>query len=467
MSSFQTSETQYFSRQFSPSQALQDAKSKLGPVYFDSKLIECPKNAIELSKLRQSLEDIDKQKHKAMEENERAQRVLVHTLQSRYTFSKMAMTSPVSPYVRDNKLPPPGFRYHANGNPKLSLQQSNSTSAKENKETELSTNRARSEAEMIIHSTRIHHNRENGTSDKNEIRTKSSVSSSQDSKTESKEDLDFECEKEVQEIAKIIHELDKELEKCKAKVSNDATPREKALSFMRAHSRSDKDLEMSAWVPLSYSRPNDRFPFQPGSSSFKLKDSESILKRERKATKHSSCIACQYKLKHDSRDFMELKKKTSDNNVQRRWSIAPHGRFLEAPTSSERKPTVTFDTPDRSSSPTSSTRLRRSAKSAPTRRTLLRQTSGSAAGARCASSAATRPKSVNSLLEGNIDFLKNIQKLDCYARRYYRYLIHEDRNETFNFNFESLFDLKYPGADTGLEFTGGVEYINWAKRDPG
>ena len=115
-----------YRKRFSPSKALQDAKLNLGPAYFDAKLIECPQNALELTKLRQNCEELDRQKHKAIEENQRSQRVLFHTLQSRYTFSKTSIANPANPFVRDNKLPPPGFRYHANGNPKLSLKHSKS-----------------------------------------------------------------------------------------------------------------------------------------------------------------------------------------------------------------------------------------------------------------------------------------------------------------------------------------------------
>jgi hypothetical protein len=59
------------------------------------RLVECRQNAVELAKLLQTLDDIDKKRLHAEEENKRNQRILLSKLQY--------------------KVPRSGFRYHANG----------------------------------------------------------------------------------------------------------------------------------------------------------------------------------------------------------------------------------------------------------------------------------------------------------------------------------------------------------------
>lgn len=94
-----------------------DAKEKLGPLYYNSRLVECPQNAIEISKLLQTYSEIDKKSFQVREENRRQQRQLIHNLESRYSFTRRFSLQDQK--VSDIRLPPSGFRYHADGTPKL------------------------------------------------------------------------------------------------------------------------------------------------------------------------------------------------------------------------------------------------------------------------------------------------------------------------------------------------------------
>lgn len=105
------------STRFAPSKCLLEAKEKLGPIYYNSRLVECPQNAIEISKLLHTYSEIDKKSFQVKEENRRQQRQLIHNLESRYSFTRRVSLQDQK--VSDIKLPPTGFRYHSDGTPKL------------------------------------------------------------------------------------------------------------------------------------------------------------------------------------------------------------------------------------------------------------------------------------------------------------------------------------------------------------
>ena len=186
---------------------------------------------------------------------------------------------------------------------------------------------------------------------------------------------------------------------------------------MRAHTRGSKALEMSAWEPSSYSLPNDRFPFQPGSSYFRSNSSGNDKKSVLKST-HTSCIACQYKLKHDSKDFIALKRKISDNFGRQRWFIPPQGRLVSE---QERKSSVRFNippqTPTKSDTPRSTTEVpdeSESGVSASKKKTPTNFRSKSVMNTRSASYSPigmSRPRSVSSALgaHASLGLLKDIQ----------------------------------------------------------
>lgn len=93
------------SYRFAPSKSLQEARGKLGATYFNLRLVECRQNAVELVKLLQTLDDIDKKRLHAEEENKRNQRILLSKLQYKHI---------------STKVPRSGFRYQANGSKQLS-----------------------------------------------------------------------------------------------------------------------------------------------------------------------------------------------------------------------------------------------------------------------------------------------------------------------------------------------------------
>nr|XP_034334951.1 uncharacterized protein LOC105327945 [Crassostrea gigas] len=310
--------TKRISERLSPSKALQDAKEKLGPVYFDAKLVECPQNAVELAKLLNNLDELDKQRLKIIEEGRKNQRILLHTLSSRYTFSKSSPSLSANQSIRDVKLPPPGFRYHANGDPKLSLLQS-PTGSLHIRGTDTSSQNLPEQEDVLLKQTFI-------ASDSNlhkmHVAEKSPNSS----------DNAIGFEEEIHEIENIIRELEEDMKKSKINVNSVGSAREKAMSFLRAHSQGEEALAKTISEPLTYSQPNDRFPFQPGASTFTSKKSSPTIKERPKSTSHSSCVACQYKLKHSSEDFKRLSD-TMDKIKIKRWNIAPQGTLVKSPSS--------------------------------------------------------------------------------------------------------------------------------------
>lgn len=310
--------TKRISERLSPSKALQDAKEKLGPVYFDAKLVECPQNAVELAKLLNNLDELDKQRLKIIEEGRKNQRILLHTLSSRYTFSKSSPSLSANQSIRDIKLPPPGFRYHANGDPKLSLLQSPAGSL-HMRGTNTSSQNLPEQEDVLLKQTFI-------ASDSNLHK----MHVAEKSPNTSDDAIGF--EEEIHEIENIIRELEEDLKKSKINVNSIGSAREKAMSFLRAHSQGEEALAKTISEPLTYSQPNDRFPFQPGASTFTSKKSAPTIKERPKTTSHSSCVACQYKLKHSSEDFKRL----SDNMDKikiKRWNIAPQGTLVKSPSS--------------------------------------------------------------------------------------------------------------------------------------
>ncbi|XP_061169298.1 uncharacterized protein LOC133178594 [Saccostrea echinata] len=303
--------TKRISEKLAPSKALQDAKEKLGPVYFDAKLVECPQNAVELAKLLNNLDELDKQRMKILDEAKKNQRILLQTLQSRYTFSKSSPTLSANQSIRDIKLPPPGFRYHANGDPKLSLLESRGESPYPQ---ETSFQNITEHDDVLLKQTFI-------ASDSN-------LHQLQKARNADEESTDL--EEEIKEVENLIREIEKDLKRSKISVHDIGSAREKAMSFLRAHSHGADALAKSISEPLSFSKPNDRFPFQPGTSTFASKKSSPTLKERPKSTSHSSCIACQYKLKHSSEDFKRLTDNINGLKFKK-WNIAPSGTLVKSP----------------------------------------------------------------------------------------------------------------------------------------
>ncbi|KAJ8321553.1 hypothetical protein KUTeg_000895 [Tegillarca granosa] len=319
-----------------PSKAFQDAKETLGPEYFDAQLIECPQNAVELSKLIKEWDELDKQRFKAVEEVRRNQRVLLHTLSSRYTFSKSSNSLESLTSISDVKLPPPGFRYHADGSKKVE-----DGNGKKNSVLDLGTfEEDGEENDTIIVDTLIGKTSVAKVSIPQRIGFDKLVKTSKFDTTETKP-LSSETEH-----YKDNHEIDKEtLLRFKLEIeqmmADSDLRQELPKNASASRCRISKQLQFE---PVSRSEPstdkthsNDGFPFRQKSSGFFRVENkiDALYKPIRKTPICSKCTACRYKLQHSSVDFRKLQQ-SLNNPKFRRWNIAPQGVLVESPKFSPR-----------------------------------------------------------------------------------------------------------------------------------
>lgn len=344
-----------------PSKALQDAKKKLGPIYFDAKLIECPQNAVELSKLIQEWDEIDKKKFKVLEEARRSQRILLHTLGSRYTFSKHVSGLSSTSDLRDVKLPPPGFRYHSDGSPKLSLVSDQDHFPEYTltqswfdfkNESDEDAGRPKSPQRQHLHNedgdipeVEIEHASGNVSpySVNSEIITdtyvigESKITIEKVEKHEPSYDNHIDYESEIRNLENIIKEINEDLEKNNIDLyENSGSAKGKVYAFLRAHARGDKVSLKQLVEPNESYKPNDRFAILPGSSTFNVSESSGkskkfnsdFYKRKDNIRNHSHCVACVCKIKHDNA-VLTQKRRDVSKMVLKRWNSSTRGTISD------------------------------------------------------------------------------------------------------------------------------------------
>ena len=347
-----------------PSKTLLDAKKKLGPIYFDAKLIECPQNAVELTKLIQRLDDLEKQKFKAIEETSRSERILLHNFQSKQKFTNSGSSVEIIPDIRDVKLPPPGFRYHANGDPKMNL---NFADPKYRVKEEFKwrpPGMPRSDTEQLVKSTFITSNeipvddefREDVVSEARLFDAQEDLSAPDDDETNNEDTIPkyvngeskitisanntdqktkfaVNYAKEIADLEKIIKEINEDLANNSIDLNEYSGAKGKVYSFLRAHARGDRVSWKHIVEPPEFKRPNDRFVIPPGSSTFNKSDAN-LHKREVKTRTHGNCQACQLKLKHNDLDYQQMKRDIKRKSfVLPKWNIAPKGKLVPQPSS--------------------------------------------------------------------------------------------------------------------------------------
>lgn len=290
-----------------PSKTLQDAKKKLGVIYFDSKLIECPQNAVELTKLLKEWDELDKQKYKIVEETKRKQRILLKSINSHYAVkeSTTSLEKESDVCLVDVKLPPAGFRFHSDGEPKL-------------KQVELDSSLS-STVSFARTPSRVTSGGLYSSQDLNLNMKKSSTKSLNNSSDGRipKIDSDIDYKKEIQQLESVIDDLTTDLANSRLteEYERKFDIKSHSMSFLRAHSR-DK-------IGIS----NHRYYFDPSpSSSFKH---GTMGKRSIENKSHNSCTACQFKLKHSTADYEKLKNVLTKPCL-RKWHIAPSGTFTES-----------------------------------------------------------------------------------------------------------------------------------------
>ncbi|VDI32442.1 Hypothetical predicted protein [Mytilus galloprovincialis] len=285
------------SKRFAPSKSFQDAKEKLGPIYFSSKLVECPQNAIELSKLLQKYEQIDKKAFRSKEENRRQQRTLVHNLESRYSFT--GRNSVQVQKVTDVKLPPAGFRYHADGTAKLHR-------------VPIATS---FEAGQAVSSDDSSSNLSDDFIGRKSLLWSLYTDGSDDNTSdgdETKQDRINEGKNLLKVSDKLISQIEEEL-----KLNNADIRRRTGQKNLKVESKQLNVSFQTSPAKLSFGNINNK------TSGFGLERKYSASK--------ASCTSCQSKLKHNSEDFKTLQdrlsRKTSAPTIP--WKIATQAKSLE------------------------------------------------------------------------------------------------------------------------------------------
>ena len=274
---------------FAPRKSVQDAKEKLGPAYFDPSLLECSRNAVELNKLVNKWDDIDKQKVKVIRDLSREQITLARTFKRNHSFGGFSTKDASSEEcleTLDGKMIPPGFRFKSNG-------------------------------EFKVSATSLPH---------------LSVSfSDEDIKTtnkESKEDNSNYCSidynKEIAMLRDVIIDICEELSRSKISLSKSSSGNLK--SFLRAHS--NEYTSVSDYTGELYEKPNDRFAFQPGSS-----EKRNLHKQRIKTPSSRVCVGCQFKLKQQNDELQKIKISSDKTILKRRWSYVPTGKYVTSSTS--------------------------------------------------------------------------------------------------------------------------------------
>ena len=304
---------------YTASNALQRAKERFGPKYFDSTLLECPLNAIELKKLLDKWNDLDKKKVIRVNEISREQERLVKNLKSHlHLIHDIDLTAGTE--TAEGKMIPPGFRYHSNGELKASTTELPHLKFDEDDDQTTS----RKEAQLSA--------RDSSTDVKNKISKTSQMSAA-----ENCPQVDY--DKEIRELENVLYDIYKGLLKSRIELLN--TSGGSIRSFLRSHK--------NEYVPTpdthgyDYESPNDRFAFKPGSSK-----SEHLHKKRVSCPTHRNCIGCQFKLKLKSATSRKADERGKDEVGKRRWNYVPHGKYVGS--------TVALSTVSLSGKPSSSSR---------------------------------------------------------------------------------------------------------------
>lgn len=286
-----------------PSKAIQQAKDKLGPSFFDETLVESSRNAIELTKLVGKWNDIDRKKMKYIKELYLEQERLIRTLKShkeRIEDDPVASIEGVE--TADGKTIPPGFRFKSNGELKTSI-------------TGLST-------------VNLHESTDGGI-DRKEINDRQKYENSASTPNDEKESsirrprkhlTDVDYDKEIREIEAVLFGIYKTLLKNRLDLYKSTGGNIK--TYLRGHR--NEYIPTKEILDDVFEKPNARFAFKPGSPK-----GQSLSKKKISNPTHRHCVGCQFKLKATSEPVKTIVRGKEDVG-KLRWSYVPQGRYVKS-----------------------------------------------------------------------------------------------------------------------------------------
>ncbi|ESO89199.1 hypothetical protein LOTGIDRAFT_154289 [Lottia gigantea] len=314
-----------------PSKTLQDLREKLGKVFIDAKIIECPQNAFELARLQKKIEELEKQRYRHLEEVNREQRILYNSLSSNYLnpSSVSSLSDPIVFEMVDSMLPPPGFRFHSNGNPKLDYlpKFDNTSSTAKNvagapidsspmvpiSNTETFQHNSRPESPNIKYGDNFSSTRSSP------MPPSTPLNERKQTQTPSITYNDVDYEQEIQNLEKIIKQLQKDMTVKRASDSTNTKSVKQKHNYLRAHSRTD-EAEKS------------RFKYAPNPILYRPPNTTEGKSERRSGSHRSKCHACQMKLKHFYNDE-KINIRKGAQNMRARWNLAPSGTYVQSPSS--------------------------------------------------------------------------------------------------------------------------------------
>lgn len=308
---------------FAPRKALQDAQNKIGHAYFDPTVLECSRNAVELTKLVSAWEDIEKEKVRILRSLDREQEQLRRSLKRNLrrhdddgTFRNDITASNEAIETVDGKAVPPGFRFRSNGEIKNVSQMTLPLADLDVGSADCSEDDSDPEFDRVFCKRTIHHRRLD--------RVNSSLPGTS---REHSGPIDYATA--IEELQLVIDDLVNELVKSQRKLSKSTL----GNTYLRGHSRDSIAVKEYAKREEQKS-PNDRFAFKPGASN-----REDLHRKRVNTPTHRTCTGCMFKLKQESDDLDRIRKsREAKSNVKRQWSYVPRGKYVESTTTLEPSP---------------------------------------------------------------------------------------------------------------------------------
>lgn len=272
---------------FAPRKSVQDAKEKLGPAFFDPTLLECSRNAVELTKLVNEWENIDKEKEKFVRDLKREQNAITKSFKRNHSAHKCdreVVQSSEGIESTDGKQIPPGFRFRSNGEIKsvTSLARYQDDNADVN-------DRAGSSQSL----SRV-------------------SSSNKDFSKDNSFYVSVDYQKEIEELEGVIENISTKLSTCK--VSGSSTNGNKC--YLRSHSH---DVDNATFI-----NPNSNHSY-PLLATRSRKLHQSMIKTPCSRL----CCGCQYKIKLKD-DDAQITKKQDKDILNRRWCYVPVGKYVQS-----------------------------------------------------------------------------------------------------------------------------------------
>lgn len=309
---------------FAPRKSIQEAKEKLGPAYFDPSLLGCSRNAVELTKLVNAWEEIEKERSKLLKTIDREQQRLKRSLKRNLIHSESDESktnlhpSEEGLETQEGKAVPPGFRFKANGELKHASKMTLPLVDQEDEEDAVAGPSSGCSCCRA---------RDNGTEDE----TLRNVYGS----------IDY--RKEVEDLELILDSIVFELARNNIRLSKSKLKH----TFLRGRHSSEYISLQELIKHQEQTSPNDRFAFKPGTSS-----REELHKRRVTTPSHRNCIGCLFKLKQESDDLARIRKTRESKNVlKKQWSYTPHGKYVQSSTMLRSSISLATDTPSLRSKP--------------------------------------------------------------------------------------------------------------------